>query len=208
MFLLACGVIYTVVSLLFCFDFMMPPHAATPARIHTAEVGRFITSYVWRSSQAVRSFIALFLTCVSVVAFTLGFGFKIWNEDMVLIETIAVTLFACGYLLRVWCKQTLGKHFTYEIQRPDALINNGPYALLLHPSYTGFALEWGCLISFWLHYIQFQHAIIILGLVYVFSISFLWHWRAKGEETVMKNAFGLRWETHIKSRWRFIPFIF
>ena len=123
------------------------------------------------------------------------------------LEAAAVALFVGGYALRAWAKRALGRHFTYEIQSPGALIGTGPYALLLHPSYTGFALEWGCLCAFWLP--QGQLAAPLLAGAYAAMLVFLWVWRVQGEEAVMRAAFGARWEKHVAAgRWRFIPWMF
>ncbi|KAI9021063.1 hypothetical protein DFJ74DRAFT_671667 [Hyaloraphidium curvatum] len=44
-----------------------------------------------------------------------------------------------GCLLRLWAKTELGRLFTYQvgIREGHTIVSTGPYALLLHPSYTG-----------------------------------------------------------------------
>jgi protein-S-isoprenylcysteine O-methyltransferase Ste14 len=136
---------------------------------------------------------------------TSAFGLEAWPSALLPLECVAIVLFIGGYALRVWSKVTLGRHFTYEIQFPGALVEGGPYALLLHPSYTGFALEWGCLCAFWLPERSSSAPFLLAG-AYAAMLTFLWVWRAQGEEAVMRAAFGSRWDQHIAAgRWRFIP---
>ena len=204
------GLVYLAVSALFCFDFMMPPNAATHTRT-TAEPGRALTAAVWRSSVELRGGIAVLLSGVSVLSWTFVFGWATWQIQCYSVEILAVALFVVGFSIREWSKRTLGRHFTYEIQRPEALIDDGPYALLLHPSYTGFALEWGCLGAFWqplFAELPLHYAAPLLVVAYAFALTFLWLWRAKGEEAVMHAAFGRRWDEHVKGRWRFVPWCF
>ena len=207
------GVLYLAASALFCADFMFPPNAAAPTRT-TAELGRSFTAAVWRSSSGVRALVTSLLTGVAVFGWSATFGWAAWSAALAPLEIIAVALFICGYGLRVWSKATLGRHFTYEIQSPEALVSDGPYALLLHPSYTGFALEWGCLGAFWLELplgpgYALPLAVPLLAAFYGAMLAFLWVWRAQGEEGAMRGAFGGQWDRHVSAgRWRFIPWVF
>ena len=47
-----------------------------------------------------------------------------------------------GALLRLRCYKTLGKHFTFElcIHNDHTLVDQGPYSVVRHPSYTGLIL--------------------------------------------------------------------
>ena len=47
-----------------------------------------------------------------------------------------------GAYIRVVCYRALGAHFTFDLslQENHKLITDGPYAVVRHPSYTGFLL--------------------------------------------------------------------
>ncbi|KAK7678051.1 hypothetical protein QCA50_018992 [Cerrena zonata] len=57
-----------------------------------------------------------------------------------------------GSVLRLFCYQALGRHFTFELSLRDdhKLITTGPYSLVRHPSYTGnFLIVAGLLVCQW-----------------------------------------------------------
>jgi protein-S-isoprenylcysteine O-methyltransferase len=53
--------------------------------------------------------------------------------------TIAAILIALGLVLRTWAVARLGRWFTWNItvQPGQALVTDGPYRVIRHPSYTG-----------------------------------------------------------------------
>ena len=60
------------------------------------------------------------------------------EEALGWVSALLLVLMAGGAALRYWCYAKLGRYFTYTILvKPDhVLVADGPYALLLHPSYT------------------------------------------------------------------------
>ncbi|KAF7324441.1 3-hydroxybenzoate 6-hydroxylase 1 [Mycena venus] len=58
--------------------------------------------------------------------------------------TLGTALVVSGALLRLFCYNTLGKHFTFEtaISKNHTLVKTGPYSLVRHPSYTGAVLAY------------------------------------------------------------------
>lgn len=58
------------------------------------------------------------------------------------VDAAAAATALAGAGLRQWCFATLGRHFTYTvgIRSGHELISEGPYSLLLHPSYLGTVL--------------------------------------------------------------------
>ena len=54
----------------------------------------------------------------------------------------ACLLGIAGGLTRIWCHHTLGRFFTWQVivRRDHELVTSGPYALVRHPSYTGWLL--------------------------------------------------------------------
>jgi protein-S-isoprenylcysteine O-methyltransferase Ste14 len=55
---------------------------------------------------------------------------------------IGIALLSAGVALRVWSITVLGRHFTAVVQTADTqeLIEQGPYARIRHPSYSGVLL--------------------------------------------------------------------
>ncbi|KAG2030513.1 hypothetical protein BDR03DRAFT_936640 [Suillus americanus] len=51
---------------------------------------------------------------------------------------LGTTLVIVGSLVRTWCFQVMGHHFTFKlsIRRNHALVTSGPYNLVRHPSYA------------------------------------------------------------------------
>ncbi|KAF9954730.1 hypothetical protein BGZ72_004338 [Mortierella alpina] len=124
-----------------------------------------------------------------------------------------------GYALRVWSFRTLNRFFTYSLTiRPNhRLVQDGPYRLLLHPSYT---------------------ALMLTGIPYIFSMAYQGYWtniikplmlipipgsvltvgglllcyglltfRVHGEEKMLAQHFGSEWGQYASQRWRYIPFV-
>ncbi|KAG0207174.1 hypothetical protein BGX28_001512 [Mortierella sp. GBA30] len=124
-----------------------------------------------------------------------------------------------GYILRAWSFRTLDRFFTYSLTiRPNhRLVQDGPYRLLLHPSYTG---------------------LVLTGIPYIFSMAYEGYWtniikplmpipvpgaalaagglllcyglmvfRVQGEERMLAQHFGSEWKQYASQRWRFIPFV-
>ena len=44
-----------------------------------------------------------------------------------------------GNLIRIWCQRTLGRLFTWHlaVRKNHVFVTSGPYAIVRHPSYTG-----------------------------------------------------------------------
>lgn len=55
------------------------------------------------------------------------------------IHLLGFSLFVVGDFVRTWAKDELGRFFTYDIgiRSGHNLVTTGPYAYLVHPSYTG-----------------------------------------------------------------------
>lgn len=122
-----------------------------------------------------------------------------------------------GAGLRLWCYRTLARHFTFRVAilRDHELVQTGPYALLLHPSYTGAVLvQFGLLIltvwdRLWLLH-PFPLSLVpfeLFALVLTGGAAGALYRRVKVEEATLHRHFGKRWEAHAATRWRFIPFL-
>lgn len=107
-----------------------------------------------------------------------------------------------GFFFRYWSIQVLGKFFTSKvhIQSDHELIQNGPYKLLRHPSYTG---AWISMIGISLF---FQSK---MGLVFSIFVYFLIYiYRIECEEKALEGIFGDAYVQYRKKTWGILPFIY
>merc|ERR1712070_970205 len=132
-------------------------------------------------------------------------GSRLNVSDVTGSELAGTIFFFVGYGLRRWSKATLGSSFTYEIAAPSSgLIENGPYSLLVHPSYTGALTYCGLGLT------------LVCGLapvralaLFSVAVAFLVATRIAQEEAMMRAYFGPSvWDPYIASRYRLIPFLY
>lgn len=115
---------------------------------------------------------------------------------------VGLALFVVGLLLRWWSIWTLGRFFTVQvaIANDHRLIQEGPYRLLRHPSYTGSLLMFvgfALCIGNW--------ATSIAMLVPVLAV---FGWRIHVEEAVLAETFGDAWSEYVRHSWRLLPLVF
>jgi len=119
-----------------------------------------------------------------------------------LIALIGLGALGCGGALRLWCFQTLGDYFTFELMTSSdqAVITSGPYKIVRHPSYAGLVLALVgavTLMSNWLS----------LGIATVTTVVSLIAW-IKVEEEVLHRELGDAYRTYAAATpHRLIPFV-
>jgi protein-S-isoprenylcysteine O-methyltransferase Ste14 len=107
-----------------------------------------------------------------------------------------------GTWLRIWSVRTLGRFFrrTVMVQGVHRVIQEGPYRLVRHPSYTGFLVStFGFALAFgnW------------LALIVLFSIVFLaFLQRIAVEESVLARELGEPYQAYMKQTKRLIPYFY
>lgn len=114
---------------------------------------------------------------------------------------LGLALIVAGMAFRRFAIRTLGKQFTVDvgIQPGHALIRNGPYRLLRHPSYTGTLLCFyglGIGLRDWASFL-----VIALGTTAAFVR------RIHVEEAVLADAFGDGWRDHARRTWQLMPLL-
>ncbi|CAB4379507.1 unnamed protein product [Rhizophagus irregularis] len=130
-----------------------------------------------------------------------------------------ITILGCS--LRLWSFYTLREYFTFNVTilKNHKLVDTGPYALLIHPSYTAIMLMTPIVlyVTYQLHYyIPIYSPVDFSFLVYswytytawAFIYLYLGRHRVLGEEKVLKQRFGKEWDLYSKQRKRFIPYLF
>jgi protein-S-isoprenylcysteine O-methyltransferase Ste14 len=129
------------------------------------------------------------------------FSFLEWPEEMWIVAAADLLILA-GIALRLWAIVHLGKLFTVDvgIQSEHRVVQDGPYRLVRHPSYTGAMIAMtgiACLTLNWLGFI------VIVGCclaAYMIRISV--------EENVLMNNLGDDYRRYAARTKRLIPWIF
>lgn len=114
---------------------------------------------------------------------------------------VGVLLFAAGLALRLWAIRIMGRLFTFEIGiRPEhQVVEEGPYRLIRHPSYTGYALV---LLGIGTAYASGLCLLLLLPNTLIFFTL-----RIRAEERMLLRHFGAKYEDYMKRTKRLIPFI-
>ena len=125
---------------------------------------------------------------------------KAWSWD----EVLAVLISYSGLRLRLWAFEVLGKLFTFwvTVKSDHVLVKEGPYALLMHPSYTGalmlvFGFCWFFGMRGWLFWSTLPAITFVLLSA-----------RIGNEESVLKEEFGAEFEAYAATRYRLLPFVY
>lgn len=132
-------------------------------------------------------------------------------------DGVGLVAVVAGAGLREWCYRTLARHFTFSltIHKDHELVQSGPYALLVHPSYTGAVLVqagylmlvgWGRLWEFqpWpFSLVPFEMAMAGLAVLTVLALRR----RVLTEEAALRAHFKEKWDAHVAQRKRFIPYL-
>ncbi|WP_131536533.1 methyltransferase family protein [Pedobacter nototheniae] len=107
-----------------------------------------------------------------------------------------------GFILRFVAIQQLGKSFTVDVQiaKNQQLKQDGLYATLRHPSYTG------VLMAFLGLAITFSNWLSLVVICIPIFIAFIY--RITIEENVLKNEFGDEYVEYCKKTKRLIPYLY
>ncbi len=122
--------------------------------------------------------------------------------DRTLLFGTGIFLILAGVGFRWYAIQILGKYFTpsVSIQAGQTVVEDGPYRLIRHPSYTGALVTFlgiGLALSNWL-----SLAFILLGAGLGYS------YRVQVEEQALVEALGQPYLDYMRRTKRFIPFVF
>jgi len=113
-----------------------------------------------------------------------------------------LALFGLGAVLRAWSIHVLGRFFTVQvaIASDHRLVEDGPYRLLRHPSYTGSLMMFvGYLLC---HGNALTLAIVLASVLAVFVR------RIHIEEAALAETFGDAWRAYAQRTWRLVPFVY
>ena len=120
------------------------------------------------------------------------------------------------------CHRALGRLFTWEMSVRDGhqLVTSGPYAVVRHPSYTGFALI-ACgnivlLASKGSYFVEAGLWNTVAGRTvgytmsaYLALLTLTLFARARQEDVMLRKEFGVQWDEWAeRTPWRIIPFVY
>lgn len=135
---------------------------------------------------------------------------------------VATVLLVAGAAIRKHCYDTLGRLFTFQLtmQKEHKLVTYGPYSVVRHPAYTGFALAIaGMLMSQMLPGTYPVES----GFMNPLPVKvFMWVWtawytimilitlrRTSVEDEVLRKEFGKQWEEWAeRTPYKLLPFVF
>lgn len=143
----------------------------------------FLVLSVWTGLGAAREVPAAAIMVARPSAFALGLA-------------VAVA----GIALRWWAVLTLGRFFTIRVMtRPDqTVVENGPYRLVRHPSYTGALMTVLGILICSLNWLSLSCFFIALpGFAY----------RIRVEERALETAIGQPYRDYMRHTKRLIPFV-
>jgi protein-S-isoprenylcysteine O-methyltransferase Ste14 len=118
---------------------------------------------------------------------------------------MGLVIYLVGLTFVLWARRSLGRFWgvstSSQVRLLDdhQLIQTGPYALVRHPMYSGW---WACMLGLTLLY-----PVWAMLLMFAFSlISFFG--RARREETVLSQRFGVEWTEYKKQTKFIVPFLY
>ncbi len=135
-----------------------------------------------------------------------------WSADAVRSLAIAwhrTLLFATGIFLmlvgvafRWYSIRILGKYFTRQvaIQPGQTVVENGPYRLIRHPSYSGALIT---IFGLGLAFTNWLSLIVVMGIAFIGYI-----YRVSVEEKILVDALGEPYRQYMERTKRFIPFLY
>jgi protein-S-isoprenylcysteine O-methyltransferase Ste14 len=111
-----------------------------------------------------------------------------------------------GFSLRMFCFYTLGEFFTFNLgtRKNHTLIKTGPYAYILHPSYSAYILQ---IVSTFVFLSSCIFTYLFTCIIIAYSI-----FRVKNaielEENVLSFHFKTDYSEFKKNKYRLIPFVY
>jgi protein-S-isoprenylcysteine O-methyltransferase Ste14 len=114
---------------------------------------------------------------------------------------VGIALLIAGSLLRRHCFRVLGKFFTgaVTVQSDHAVIDQGAYRWVRHPSYTGGIVMFagiGIALGDWI-------SVAVLTLIPIAAYSY----RVRVEERALVETLGEPYRAYMQTRKRFVPFV-
>jgi len=171
-----------------------------------------VTAFIWKLTRLQQLSLSCIIT-VSIIPLWSKFlgSYKAETTQSKWFNMATITA-VFGWALRVWSKQTLGKHFTYQISKPAHLVTSGPYRWLVHPGYTGVIFHFLGIVmlatkplecSNWSSRLKLPVVVAFTAFAYMILLK-----RIEDEEMMLSQHFSSSWLEHTSHRWKILPFLY
>ena len=138
-----------------------------------------------------------------------------WNVHSV--ACVVATLI--GGSVRLSAYKQLGRNFTFQLAKPKALVKQGLYSYVQHPSYTGqFLVDFGnfllvarragAIACWWPSVLDIKYLGPLVWTVITVLSVVLTQMKVRDEESMLKKEFGKEWEEYHAKTKRFVPGLF
>ena len=119
-----------------------------------------------------------------------------------MLATASVILFVTGIILRWWAIITLGRFFSVDvtIEKDHELVEQGPFRIVRHPSYTGVLLAFLGLALSLRNWAALVIMLVPIGAAFIHRMNV--------EEDALSRALGSRYAEYIKRTKRLVPFVY
>ncbi|KAI0760877.1 hypothetical protein BD413DRAFT_253454 [Trametes elegans] len=135
---------------------------------------------------------------------------------------LGLALLTGGAALRKRCYVTLGRYFTFQLAvlKEHKLVTSGPYAVVRHPAYTGFAAAVAGMVLVQLSPGSWAVESAVLGTLLGKAVLVLWMlWnvsfvvgalrRVPMEDDVLRKEFGQQWDRWAeKTPYALVPYVY
>lgn len=117
-------------------------------------------------------------------------------------DWICYVVFAVGTAIRWWAISHLGRFFTVDVAvaADHRVVDDGPYRLVRHPSYTGLMLQFAAFAVASAHYLSL--VIVLL------PIGWAIHRRIRVEERALSDKLGVAYARYVHGTKRLVPWIY
>jgi|GEM_PF-203880 protein-S-isoprenylcysteine O-methyltransferase Ste14 len=146
---------------------------------------------------------ALLIIVGNFVAIVVAFFFAAFNIALLpnWVFYLGVVLMILGVIVRQWSIAVLGRFFssTVGVQKDQKVVDNGPYRLIRHPSYTGgflFMIGLGLALQSW-------GTVLITLLIF----SLVYGYRIRVEENALISKLGNEYVEYMKKTKKLIPYV-
>ncbi len=114
---------------------------------------------------------------------------------------LGVFVALCGLFLRTWANRLLGRFYTrtLRVAEGQAILRDGPYAIIRHPGYLGMILMWLGVSMSTQNWLVVVIVVIVIGAAY--------YYRIETEEKLLLGKLPGYAEYRSKT-WRLIPLIY
>jgi protein-S-isoprenylcysteine O-methyltransferase Ste14 len=124
----------------------------------------------------------------------------LWNRPLAM-GIVSVVIEYAGLLLLIWARRALGSSWSARVETTSEheFVQQGPYAHVRHPMYSGFLLM---VLGSAMAYGR------LLGIVILAAFAVGFYLKAMREEAILQEKYGSAYSLYKSATKRFIPYVF